>query len=137
MAYYHWAADAVTLRQMSYPQIGQSKPNGLWFDVNGHWRRWCEAVQFRLENLRYRHTVTIRDRSRILFLKNGREIDAFTREYGRNVSGRIQLLQGPEGSESFERSYGSDLFAEIQRQFSNYILWSEVAEKHSGIVVSP
>jgi hypothetical protein len=137
MTYYHWSADPVRLRKMSYLQSGDPKPNGFWFDANGEWKRWCEAVQFRLGNFRYRHTVTILDTSRILFLKTARDIDAFTRKYGRNLSGHIQLLQSSKDVDVFARKYGRDLFGEIQRQFSNYIMWDEVAGKHSGIVIFP
>jgi hypothetical protein len=72
MTYYHWASDPVRLHKMSYPQSGHPKPNGFWFDVNEEWRRWCETVQFSIENLQYRHTVTILDASRILFLRNAK-----------------------------------------------------------------
>jgi hypothetical protein len=137
MTYYHWAPDPVRLRKMSYPQSGHPKPNGLWFDVNEEWRRWCEAVQFRIENLQYRHTVTILDTSRILFLRKGKDIDVFTRQYGHDFSGRIQLLQSAKDSDVFARQYGRDLFGDVQKQFSNYIMWGEVAEKHSGIIINP
>ncbi len=134
MTYYHWASDPVKLCRMSYPQSGHPKPNGLWFGVNESWERWCESTQFRLEKLRYRHRVTILDTSRILFLRNAKEIDAFTRKYAHNLSGHIRLLQN---AGEFASQYGSDLFGEIQKQFSNYIMWEEVAEKHSGIIISP
>jgi hypothetical protein len=137
MTYYHWASDPVDLRRISYPQQGHPKPNGLWFDINGSWKRWCESVQFRLENLRYRHTVTILDTSRLLFLRNAKEVDLFTREHGHNLSGFIQPLQSSEELDSFTHEYGSDLFSDIQSKFSNYILWEEVAGKHSGIIISP
>ncbi len=137
MTYYHWASDPVKLRRMSYLQSGHPKPNGLWFDVNESWKRWCEAAQFRLENLRYRHTVTILDTSQILFLRNAKDIDIFTREYGHNLSGHIKLLQSIQDLEAFSRQYGSNLFCDIQKQFSNYIMWGEVAEKHSGIIIDP
>jgi hypothetical protein len=137
MKYYHWASDPVRLHRMSYLQSGHPKPNGLWFDVNEEWERWCEAVQFRLENFRYRHTVTILDRSRILFLQSAKDIDVFTKKYGCNLSGRIQLLQSTKDMEVFARKYGSDLFGDIQKQFSNYIMWGEVAEKYSGIIIVP
>jgi hypothetical protein len=137
MTYYHWASDPVRLREMSYLQSGHPKPNGFWFDVNEDWKRWCEAAQFRLEALRYRHTVTILDTSRILFLQNAKGIDVFTRKYGRNLSGHIQLLQGAKDIEVFTRQYGRDLFGDIQTLFSEYIMWGEVAENHSGIIVFP
>jgi len=137
MTYYHWASNPIELRGMSYPQSGHPKPNGLWFDINGSWKRWCEAVQFRLEDLRCRHTVTILDASRILFLRNEKEIDVFTRQYGKDISSHIQTLQSSEDLDAFARQYGSDLFSNIQGQFSNYIMWEEVAEKHSGIIIDP
>lgn len=137
VTYYHWASDSVELRRMSYPQKGHPKPNGLWFDVNGSWKRWCEAVQFRLEDLRCRHTVTILNASRVLFLRNAKDIDVFTRRYRHDISGHIQSLQSSEDRDAFARRYGSDLFGDIQRQFSNYIMWEEVAEKHTGIIIDP
>jgi hypothetical protein len=137
MTYYHWASDPVKLRGMSYAQSGHPKPNGLWFDVNGSWKRWCEAVQFRPEDLRCRHTVTILDASRVLFLRNEKDIDVFMRQYGHDISGNIQPLQSSEDLDAFARQYGSDLFADILGQFSNYIMWGEVVEKHSGIIIDP
>jgi hypothetical protein len=137
MTYYHWASDPVTLRMMRYPQSGHPKPNGLWFDVNGSWRRWCEAAQFRLENLRYRHAVTVLDASRVLFLRNAKEIDKFTHEYGHNLSNHIQPLQSSEDLNSFARQFGGDLFGDIVGHFSNYIMWGEVTGKYSGIIIHP
>jgi hypothetical protein len=137
MKYYHWASHPVKLRKRSYPQSGHPKPNGLWFDVNGEWKRWCEDVEFRHDTLRYRHAVTILDTSRILFLRRAGDIDAFTDKYRRNLFGNIQLLQSTEENAEFAREYGSDLFGDIKQQFSNYIAWGEVAEKYSGIIVAP
>jgi len=137
MKYYHWALDPVRLRKMSYLQSGHPKPNGFWFDVDEDWKRWCEAMQFRPETFCYRHTVTILDTSRILFLRSAKDIDAFTRKYARNLFGNIQLLQSSSDNEAFARDYGRDLFADIQRQFSNYIAWRDVAGKHTGIIITP
>ena len=137
MTYYHWASDPVKLRKMSYPQRGHPKPNGFWFDVDESWKRWCNAAQFGLEDLRYRHTVTILDTSRILFLRKAKDVDAFSSKYGNNLSSHIQLLQDAEDIDSFASRYGHDLFSEIRRQFSNYIMWGEVAEKYSGIIIDP
>jgi hypothetical protein len=137
MKYHHWASEPVRLRKMKYTQSGHPKPNGLWFDVNEEWKQWCEGVDFRLDTLRYRHTVTILDRSRMLFLRGDKDIDEFTHQYCRSLFGDIQLLQSSEEADKFARDYRSDLFAEIKQQFSNYIAWGEVAEKHSGIIVAP
>jgi len=137
MTYYHWATNPIKLRRMRYRQSGHPKPNGLWFDVDGSWKQWCEAVQFRLEGLRYRHVVTILDASRILFLRKAKEIDHFTREYGQDLSGCFRPLQSSADLEAFAHQYGTDLFSEILGQFSNYIMWDEVAEKYSGIIINP
>ena len=137
MSYYHWAQEPVRLKRISYTQSGHPKPNGLWFDVDGSWRQWCRSVEFRLERLRVRHNVKILDDSRILFLRNARDIDRFARKYGRNMSDRIRPLQNPDEIEAFSRGYGRDLFSEIREQFSNYIMWGDVAEKYSGIIVNP
>jgi len=122
---------------MNYPQCGHPKPNGLWFDVDGSWKQWCEAMTFRLETLRYRHTLRILDASKILYLRKAKDIDLFTREFGHNLSGHFQPLQKSEDLDSFAHEYGNDLFAEIVGRFSNYIMWDEVAVKHSGIIIDP
>ncbi len=127
MTYYHWAAEPVALKGMTYPQMGHPKPNGLWFDVDGSWKQWCEAVQFRPEHLKCRHTVTLRDTSGILFLRNIEDIDDFTSRYGQDVSGNIQPVQGAEDPDTFARQYGEDLFRDVLGQFSNYIMWGDVA----------
>ncbi len=137
MKYYHWASGPVKLHKRSYLQSRHPKPNGLWFDVNEEWKRWCEAADFRLDTLRYRHTVTILDTSRILFLRGAEDIDEFTEKYRRNLFDNIQLLQSAKDIDEFSREYGSDLFGDIKQQFSNYIAWGEVAEKHSGIIIAP
>ncbi len=135
--YYHWSSGPVRLQKRIYLQSGHPKPNGFWFDVNEEWRRWCEADRFRPETLRYRHTVTLLDSSRILFLRRARDIDAFTRKYGRNLSARIQFLQSTDDRYAFTSKYGQDLIGDIQKQFSHYIMWEEVAAKHSGIIIVP
>jgi hypothetical protein len=137
MTYYHWASDPTKLRMMNYPQSGHPKPNGLWFDVNGSWKQWCNAVQFRFENLRYRHKVTLLDASRVRFLRNAKDVGIFAREFGQNLSGHIRPLHSKEDPDAFAREYGRDLFGEIQKQFSNYIIWQEVAKEHSGIIINP
>jgi hypothetical protein len=137
MNYYHWSSDPVRLRKRNYPQSGHPKPNGLWFDVNADWKRWCEAAEFGSENLRYRHDVTILDASQILFLKSARQIDAFTRKFGQDVSCHIQPLQKAEALDSCANDYGQNFFNDIQKAFSNYIMWGEVAEKYSGIIINP
>lgn len=137
MTYYHWAAEPVTLQRMTYPQTGHPKPNGLWFDVDGSWKQWCEAVRFRPEHLKYRHTVTLQDTSRVLFLRSIEDIDGFTSRYGQDVSGHIQPIQGSEDLAAFACQYGTDLFRDIIGQFSNYIMWGDVAGKYSGIIIDP
>jgi len=137
MNYHHWASEPVILVEKKYVQSLHPKPNGLWFDVNEEWKQWCEAVEFRLEDLRYRHELTILDTSRILLLESDSDIDEFTHKYARNLFGSIQLLQTTEDVDEFSREYGSDLFGDIKKQFSNFVAWSEVAEDYSGIIVAP
>jgi hypothetical protein len=137
MAYYHWAQNPVTLQRMTYPQMGHPKPNGFWFDVNGSWKRWCDAVQFGPEALHFRHTVTILDTSRILILKDAKDIDLFTRRFGHDLTGHIMPLQSHEELDQFTGQYGKDLFKDILGQFTNYIMWGEVTKEYSGIIISP
>ncbi len=122
---------------MTYQQSGHPKPNGLWFDVNGGWKQWCEAVQFRTGAFRFRHKVTILDTSRILFLKNADDIDVFTQKYGHDFSGNIEPLQTPEELDNFAAQYGKDLFRDVLGQFVSYIMWGDVAKEYSGIIITP
>lgn len=137
MVYRHWSSRPVRLTGRTYPQSGHPKPNGFWFDVDDSWKEWCEAARFRPERLRFFHEVTLLDLSRVLFLKTAEDIDRFTREYGHDLSAHIEPLQGPEARREFADRYGCDLFGDIRRHFSSYILWGEVAKRHAGIVIHP
>ena len=53
------------------------------------------------------------------------------------IDGRIQLLQTAKDKDIFVREYGRDLFGETQEQFSSCIMWEEVADDHSGIIIDP
>lgn len=79
--YSHWSEHPVVLdKKRQYGQQRSSKPAGLWFDVNGDWRRWCESESFGATRLAYRHDLAP-DLQRVLWLKNPDDIDRFTSEY--------------------------------------------------------
>jgi hypothetical protein len=61
----------------------------------------------------------------------------YAQRFGHDFSDYIKPMQSPEELDHFTGQYGRDLFKEIMGQFSNYIMWGEVAEEYSGIIISP
>lgn len=106
--YSHWSKKPLVLdRNFAYRDRGNFKPAGLWFDVDGDWRRWCEGESFHLGEFAYRNILTF-DAERILRLKTAQDIDKFTKDFGRRG-----------------RTYESE------------IQWQDVRERFSGIVIAP
>lgn len=113
----HWSARQVrSLEVRQYPQTVTFKPMGFWFDCDNDWKRWCQGEKFRPDGLTWRHTVTIRDWSRIVQLNNEQEIDDFTTGFGAPLSPLRDL--------PFEK-------------WTCGINWPLVAEDHAGIVIAP
>lgn len=80
----HWAKEPFTFdpeHKYQWPDREPAmKPKGFWFDVEGDWKRWCEAEGFRLEYLGTPHEVIV-DEGRCLRLCTAGELDRFTKEY--------------------------------------------------------
>lgn len=108
--FYHWTKTPMKLVPRSYEQAITAKPNGLWFDVNEDWVRWCQDNQWGLDRLVFRHKVEITDWTRILKLCTADDLFRFTSEYQ-------------------SRDYS------IYQCYS--ICWPEVANTFSGIIIAP
>ena len=109
--YSHWSASPMTFsRDHQYKfERDYFKPNGLWFDVDADWKRWCEGESFRVDGFAFRHIIEL-ENDGILRLEDARDIDAFTRKYGRQP----------------EQSYRS---IEID--------WKHLRSQFRGIVIAP
>ncbi len=89
------------------------KPSGLWVsddDCEDNWRAWCEAEDYHVGHLRWRHRVNLRPDAKIVRLSSANEIDAFTKKYHR-----------PPwiGASSY------------------FIDWDAVADDFAGIIITP
>lgn len=112
MIFSHWTAvpfDAIEPRR--YEQVVMWKPQGFWFDVDGDWGRWCGSQGYRFDRLSHRREVWIDDPSRVLFVSNARELDAFGEGY------RSRMGYPDEGVWNID--------------------WPRVAAGWAGIVISP
>jgi hypothetical protein len=87
------------------------KPLGLWYEVDGDWRRWIEGEQFRLEAYTFAHRLEL-GAERMLFVRGSRELEAFNAEY-----------------EARELSVRGTLNWRID--------WPRVAEEYDGIEIAP
>jgi hypothetical protein len=90
------------------------KPHGLWLSIEDYeddqnWKTWCEGEEFRLDTLKYRYSVRIKDNSDILMLGTTQEIVDFGRKYA--LGDRKDYI--PE------------------------IRWDVIMEKYDGIIIAP
>lgn len=106
----HYASKPVTLDDRAHEQSVDLKPNGLWLSVGTEWLDWCRSENFRTEVDWYEHPVSLSPEASILALSSGTDIDAFTEEYGEQVSPDFP---------------------------SRYIDWAHVADVYDGIVIAP
>lgn len=109
------------------PDEASMKPSGLWFSVEDYgpddfnWREWCIQEQFRLEDLKYKHTLTIAKDARILYLRTEKEVT----EFGFKYAARDPFGFASEG-----------IFKNGGRYI--YILnWVKVKEEYDGIIIAP
>lgn len=98
------------------------KPWGLWVSVKGKddWPWWCEAENFRLDQLAIRTIVHLAKDANIKLITSGPEIEAFTAEYGYDV------LEGKGGNYPLRGK-----IEHIQ------IDWQRVAKEYDGIIIAP
>jgi hypothetical protein len=106
----HYASHPVTLEMRTHEQTVDLKPSGLWLSVDTEWLDWCRSEDFRTDLNWYEHAVTLSPEANILALSSATDLDAFTAEYGEQVSPRFP---------------------------SRYIDWSRVADVYDGIVIAP
>ena len=61
----------------------QSKPNGLWFSVEGldGWKEWCKGEKTFLDRLRFSYEIILKEKTNIIHLKTPEEIFSFTKKY--------------------------------------------------------
>lgn len=78
----HWAAEPVAVAPCHYFQHREYKPNGLWFDVDEDWQRWCDGENFDVEGRAVQHEVRILEPSRVLVLDSVPRLDRFTEKFG-------------------------------------------------------
>lgn len=66
-----------------HPDHDGFKPKGLWVSVEGphDWRWWCEAEQFRVDNLAHAFEIVLKPEARILMIDSLPAIDAFHRKH--------------------------------------------------------
>jgi hypothetical protein len=85
------------------------KPEGLWYEVNGDWVRWCEAEELGWTTEKMLYSVDLGE-SNVLKISSVEELDDFTEKF-------VRLLQ-PE-------------------VLWEYPQWAEVAKLWDGLQISP
>lgn len=92
------------------------KPKGLWYEVDGDWRRWCEAEEFGNWQTATVHRVELGSEN-MLLIRTLEELDEFNHEWV--VTERVDDSLG----KPFDYSLG--------------IRWADVAERWDGIEIAP
>lgn len=113
----HYSAEKIEhWRPCSYLQdSGRSaamKPQGLWYSCEGSnlgWKEWCEAEDFRIEDLTHGYVLEI-DFTQMLVIRTTEELDAFHDEYNIEIIPSIKMRR---------------------------IDWEAVAKRYTGIEIEP
>jgi len=106
------------LKPLEYDQTEikfQSKPNGLWFSIEGAdgWKEWCKSEKYRLDTLRFSYEIVLKPEAKILILKTPEEIYSFTQKYPLKL-----------------RGYDAD-------SDTHQLNWNEIKREYQGIIISP
>lgn len=93
------------------------KPFGFWVSDEDEygWNQWCRNADFRLDDLKYAHHVTLASDAKILYLSSHNDIDDFTEKY-------------------YDRQALKDSGASY---FIFTIDWPKVATEYQGIIITP
>lgn len=99
-----------------YQQKLGYKPSGLWYGINWEWEEWCKSEM--PQWLHKNHFSLEIDTTKILILDSVKKIEDFHKEYGElpdwMKKDKLKIIKNHE-----------------------YINWEKVAEKYSGIEISP
>lgn len=100
------------VEQLSEPD---DKPKGLWYEVDGDWRRWCndEHTTFCDDGYLYRLTF---GNENILRIQTTHELDAFSEKYGNTDY----------------HEYGGRRWSHTYR-----VRWAEITQEYDGIEIAP
>ena len=98
----------------------QSKPNGLWFSVQGSddWKEWCKVEGYCLYRLRFSYEIILKKDANILHLKTPEEIFSFSKKYSHRSRPRISGGFDPD-------------------EDTHELNWIEIKKTYQGIIVSP
>jgi hypothetical protein len=82
----HYTKEKFSLEHREYDQeelSWQAKPNGLWVSVEGDydWKWWCESEDFKVEDLAISYEVILKEKAKILYLWNSKEICDLSNNY--------------------------------------------------------
>lgn len=131
---YHYCARPLeTLTQEYFDKYKENhvhriKPQGFWVSVEEDeedqtWKSWCEQEEFRIEALKYRYHIKLKEKAKILHLSTTDEIFNFGKDF-----------QGNDQNDF-------DNFT-IKQEINPYIYvyeirWEEVKKQWDGIIISP
>lgn len=114
--------EAQSVKQSAKPNF---KPRGLWYDLNREWKSFATESDMVLGN---RHNVTI-DRSRILILKTGKDVDTFRKKYERLLDREFEVIDW----KSVAKRYAG-IEIHHPRRFKDRPTWLETWDVSSGCV---
>jgi len=108
------------------------KPKGLWYGINDSWIDWCHSESMGWVH-NYIHEVIL-DTSKILRISNIKEFEAFEDEYS-DIDPILAELS--KTYPNFNATFDGWQDRNHRRRGMNCIRFDKVAEKYSGIEITP
>lgn len=141
---YHYSQEPIK-ELIRHPVIEEAfyfrfdKPPGLWFSVEDYpndfnWKDWCKGARFGIKRLRFKSLVKLKERSKILHIKNREELELFSMQYKREIN-------------TYTKSKGISLLNDLRLEALKKLLpervciygisWIDVSKAYDGIIIAP
>lgn len=140
---------------------GGMKPVGFWVSVGAEWSKWCRGERFRVDTLKKKHEIVLKDDAKILLISSVFSLDLFTSQYVytgeksanlSSFSSRNMVIKNDKDAlrAAYELRKTLELIAnsknEIDSNMAGFdmgtpfvyeIDWKKVTEEYQGIIISP
>lgn len=102
------------------------KPFGFWVSIEDYpedqtWKTWCEQEEFRLDDLKHRYHIKLKENSNILYLNTSQEIIDFSLKYAANDP----------------YDFGRFMRDPKRPPYVYKIEWDKLSEEYDGILIAP
>lgn len=123
-----------------------AKPIGLWVSLEDHesennynWEQWCRAEDFCVEDLKYKHLISLKENAKILLLDTPEKIKDFSYQYADNDINEMMRDFTLDNIEEFKHLIPDGPLKEhlFNRKYVYKIKWHELKNQFDGIFITP